>query len=65
MTEETAQLHEPLFISGKHSGAILLSVDDLRAIQETLSLLAVPSMLDSIRAGIVEPLAGSAKTLSW
>lgn len=65
MTEETAQLHEPLFISGKRTSAVLLSAEDLLAIQETLSLLAVPSMLDSLKAGMAEPLVRSAKKLSW
>ena len=65
MIGETAQSHEPLLISGKRTSAVLLNAEDWRAIQETLYLLAVPSMLDSIKAGIVEPLVASAKTLSW
>lgn len=65
MTEETDQLHEPLYISGNSTSTVLLSAEDLLAIQETLSLLAVPSMLDSIKAGIVESFATSDKTLSW
>ena len=65
MIDETAQSHEPLLISGKRASAVLLNAEDWRAIQETLYLLAVPGMRDSIKAGMAEPLAKSAKTLSW
>ena len=65
MIDETAQSHEPLLISGKRNSAVLLNAEDWRAIQETLYLLAVPGMRDSIKAGMAEPLAKSAKTLSW
>ena len=63
--DETAQSHEPIMISGKRSSAVLLSAEDWSAIQETLYLLAVPGMCESIKAGIAEPLATSAKALGW
>jgi len=63
--DETAQSHEPIIISGKRTSAVLLSAEDWSAIQETLYLLAVPGMRESIRAGMAEPLAKSAKTLKW
>jgi antitoxin YefM len=65
MIDETAQSHEPLLISGKRTSAVLLNAEDWQAIQETLYLLAVPGMRDSIKAGMAEPLAKSAKTLAW
>jgi len=63
--DETAQSHEPIMISGKRSSAVLLSAEDWSAIQETLYLLAVPGMRESIKAGMAEPLATSAKALGW
>ena len=63
--DETAASHEPVTISGKRSSAVLLSAEDWSAIQETLYLLAVPGMRESIKAGMAEPLAKSAKTLTW
>lgn len=65
MIDETAQSHEPLLISGKRTSAVLLNAEDWLAIQETLYLLAVPGMRDAIKAGMAEPLAKSAKMLSW
>jgi PHD/YefM family antitoxin component YafN of YafNO toxin-antitoxin module len=44
---------------------VLLSADDWNAIQETLFLLAVPGMRESIKKGMAEPLAKSAKKLNW
>ncbi len=63
--DETAASHEPVIISGKRTSAVLLSAEDWSAIQETLYLLAVPGLRESIKAGMAEPLAQSAKALQW
>ena len=63
--DETAESHEPILISGKRSSAVLMSAEDWSAIQETLYLLAVPGMRESIKEGMAEPLAESAKALAW
>jgi hypothetical protein len=55
IVDETATSHEPIMISGKHTSAV----------QETLYLLAVPGMRESIKAGMAEPLVKSAKALKW
>ena len=65
LIDETAKSHEPVIISGKRSSAVLISAEDWSAIQETLHLLAVPGMRESIKAGTAEPLAKSAKELKW
>ena len=65
LIDQTAESHEPIFISGKRAGAVLVSEDDWKAIQETLFLLAVPGFRDSIKQGMAEPLNGSAKELDW
>lgn len=65
LIDETAESHQPIIISGKRTSAVLLSGEDWNAIQETLYLLAVPGMRASIKAGMAEPLAKSAKTLKW
>ena len=65
LIDETAQSHQPIVIAGKRSSAVLVSADDWSAIQETLYLLAVPGMRESIKAGMAEPLAKSAKALKW
>jgi antitoxin YefM len=65
LIDETAQSHQPIVISGKRSSAVLLSADDWSAIQETLHLLSVPGMRESIKESMAEPLSKSGKTLKW
>ena len=48
--------HEPVQITGKRGNAVLLSEEDWRAIQETLHLLSIPGMRDSIVRGMAEPV---------
>jgi PHD/YefM family antitoxin component YafN of YafNO toxin-antitoxin module len=52
-------------IAGKRSAAVLISGEDWRAIQETMFVLSVPGMRESIRDAMAEPLAKSAKALGW
>lgn len=65
LIDQTAESHEPIFISGKRTGAVLISAEDWKAIQETLFLLSVPGMRESIKEGMSEPLGESAKELDW
>lgn len=65
LIDETADSHQPITISGKRNSAVLLSNEDWSAIQETLYLLAIPGMRESIKTGMAEPLAKSAKELVW
>lgn len=65
LIDEATESHEPIIISGKRSSAVLLSAEDWSAIQETLYLLSVPGMRESIKAGMAKPLAKSAKELKW
>ncbi len=65
LIDEARESHEPIIISGKRNSAVLLSAEDWSAIQETLHLLAVPGMRESIKAGMAEPLARSAKKIKW
>jgi len=65
LIDETAETHEPIVITGKRGNAVLLSENDWNAIRETLHLLSVPGMRESIREGLVEPTAGCSKELDW
>lgn len=65
LIDEAAESHQPILIAGKRSSAVLLSAEDWQAIQETLYLLSVPGMRESIKKGMAEPLAKSAKGLRW
>ena len=52
LIDEAASSHQPLLISGKRNKAVLISEEDWEAIQETLFLLSVPGMRESIREGM-------------
>ncbi len=65
LMDQAAETHQPVIISGKRSNAVLISEEDWSAIQETLYLLAIPGMRESIKNAIAEPLANSKKALKW
>lgn len=65
LLDEAADSHEPIQIAGKRSKAVLISEDDWRSIQETLHLVSIPGMRDSIRKGLAEPLSKSATKPGW
>lgn len=65
LIDEVASSHEPITITGKRANAILISEDDWRAIQETLYLLSIPGMGDSIRKGLKTPVEECSGELDW
>ena len=65
LVDDAAASHVPVQITGKRSSAVLVSEDDWRSIQETLFLLSIPGMRESIRKGLREPLSKSKTELSW
>lgn len=65
LIDETNESHQPVVISGKRSSAVLVAAQDWEAIQETLYLLSVPGMRESIKKGMAEPLEKSARTVKW
>jgi prevent-host-death family protein len=65
LIDETASSHKPIVITGKRSNAVLVSEEDWNAISETLFLLSIPGMRESIKEGLDEDLAKCAKGLDW
>ena len=61
----TSSTHEPILITGKRGNAVLISEDDWRSIQETIYLLNIPGMRDSIREGLATPIAECTEELDW
>ena len=65
LMEQAADSHEPIQITGRHRSSVLISEEDWRAMQETLYLLSIPGMRESIRDGLKTPLAKTSKTIKW
>ena len=60
-----AESHEPIQITGKRANAVLISEEDWRAIQETLYLLSIPGMRESIRKGLKTPVEKCSEKPGW
>ena len=65
LIDQAASSHEPIVITGKRANAVLISEDDWRAIQETLYLLSISGMRESIREGLETPVEECAEDLNW
>ncbi|MDY6838350.1 MAG: type II toxin-antitoxin system Phd/YefM family antitoxin [Thermodesulfobacteriota bacterium] len=57
--------HEPIVITSKRGNAVLLSEDDWRSIQETIYLLNIPGMRESIREGLATPIEHCKEEIGW
>jgi len=65
LVENTITKREPILISGKNNNAVLMAESDWQAMNETLHLLSVPGMRDSIKKGLSENLESTSRKLNW
>ncbi|MEX2262708.1 MAG: type II toxin-antitoxin system Phd/YefM family antitoxin [Bryobacteraceae bacterium] len=65
LLDETAEAHEPVLITGPRSNAVLVSEEDWRALEETLYLLSVPNLRESIREGMSTPTGECEPEPGW
>jgi len=65
LLDQARETSEPILITGKRGNGVLVSEDDWRAIQETLHLLSIPGMRESIREGMAEPIDECAEEPGW
>lgn len=65
LIDETAKTHQPITITGKRGNAVLLSEEDWNAVNETLYLVSIPGMRESIREGMEADLEKCSDDLDW
>jgi antitoxin YefM len=65
LVDEVQQSHEPVEITGKRGSAVLVGEADWRAVQETLYLVSIPGMRESIMEGMATPVEGLADEIQW
>ena len=65
LIDSVSQSHQPIVIAGETSNAVLLSESDWASVQETLYLLSVPGMRESILEGLATPIKDCARELQW
>lgn len=63
--DQASQAHEPVVVTGKRSTVVLVAEDDWKSIQETLYLLSIPGMRQSVLKGAKLPLSACSKKLKW
>ena len=54
LIDQVEEEHEPVYITGKNSSAVLVSQVDWRAMEETIHLMSIPGMRESIMEGMKE-----------
>lgn len=65
LIDDISTLHQPVIITGKRGNAVLVSEEDWQAVQETLYLVSVPGMRESIREGLALPVDECEQDLDW
>jgi antitoxin YefM len=65
LIDSVSQSHQPVVIAGETGNAVLLSESDWSSVQETLYLLSIPGMRESIREGLATPIEDCDRGLDW
>ena len=65
LIDQVEESHEPVLITGKRSNAVLIAEDDWKSVQETLYLLSLPGMRESLIQGVSTPTSKLKKSLPW
>lgn len=65
MIAQVGRSHQPVQILGEAGIALLVAEEDWRAIQETLHLVSIPGMRESIRDGMNTSLEACSENPGW
>ena len=65
LLRQVVESHEPIRITSKTGDAVLLAEEDWRAVCETLYLLSIPEMRESIVEGMSTPLEECSEDPGW
>jgi antitoxin YefM len=65
LVDEVKETHQPVQIVGKRSSAVLVAEEDWKAIEETLYLVSIPGMRESIRKGLKTSVGKCEEEPGW
>ena len=65
LIDDASSSHKPIVITGRRTNAVLVSEEDWNAIQETVYLLSVPGMRESIRKGLKTSINSCSREPGW
>jgi PHD/YefM family antitoxin component YafN of YafNO toxin-antitoxin module len=60
-----SEIHEPIYIKGRRNKAVIISEEDFRSMQETVFLLSIPGMRESLHEGMKEKTEECSDKLNW
>ncbi len=63
LIDKVSESHKPIVINGRRNSAVLISEEDWSSIQETMYIMSVPGLYESIVEGINTPI--SECSLEW
>jgi prevent-host-death family protein len=65
LLDEVAVTSQPVQITGRRASAVLVSEEDWCALEETVYLMSIPGMAESIREGMKTPIEECVEELDW
>ncbi len=65
LIDEANESNQPIQITGKRGNAVIVSEENWRSIEETLHILSVPGMRESIREGLNTSIEDCSEELDW
>ena len=65
LVEQVSMSHQPLVITGKRNRAVLVCEEDWNALNESLHLMSMAGLRESLRKGIETPLKDCSRELDW
>ena len=65
LIDSIAESHEPVCITGRRNKVVMIGEEDFKSIEETLYLLSIPGMRESLMEGRQESLEECSDKLDW
>jgi antitoxin YefM len=65
LVDEVQETHQPVQIVGKRNSAVLIAEEDWKSIEETLYLVSIPGMRESIKKGLMTPVENCKEEPGW
>jgi prevent-host-death family protein len=65
LIDQAAESHKPIRITGKRNSAVLVSEEDWASVQETMFLLSIPNMRETLVEGMETPVDELKAELDW
>jgi PHD/YefM family antitoxin component YafN of YafNO toxin-antitoxin module len=65
LLEEVKKNNQPIYLNNKLNSAVIVSEENWRSIEETLYLINIPNMRESLIEGLNTPLDDCSDKLNW